>query len=43
LRAKLEEVDKELEDLYTQTAEELDQALAVCREVEGEECEPEAQ
>lgn len=43
LRAKLEEVDKEIESTYEEIAQDLDEALAVCREVEGEECEPEAQ
>jgi hypothetical protein len=43
LKQKLEKVDRELEETLAQTAEELDEALAVCREVEGEECEPEAQ
>jgi hypothetical protein len=43
LKQKLEEVDKELDETLVQTAEELDEAFAICREVEGEECEPEAQ
>jgi len=43
LKAKLEEVDEELEETLTQTAEELEEAFAVCREVEeGVKCEPEA-
>jgi hypothetical protein len=43
LKAKLEEVDRELEETLAQTARELDQALAICREVEeGVECEPQA-
>jgi hypothetical protein len=41
LKQKLEEVDRELEETLTQTAEELGEALAICREVEGEECESE--
>jgi hypothetical protein len=43
LKAKLEEVDKEIESKYEEIAEDLNDALAICREVEGEECEPEAQ
>jgi hypothetical protein len=43
LKAKLEEVDRELEETLAQTAKELDQALAICREVEeGVECESQA-
>jgi hypothetical protein len=42
LKAKFEEIDKELEETLTQTAEELEEAFAVCREVEGEGCEPQA-
>jgi len=42
LKAKLEEVDKEIESTYEEIAQDLDEALAICREVEGEECEPEA-
>jgi hypothetical protein len=42
LRAKLEEIDREVQKAYEEIAENLDEALAVCREVEGEECEPEA-
>jgi uncharacterized membrane-anchored protein YhcB (DUF1043 family) len=43
LKTKLEEIDKELEKTLAQTAEELDQAFAVCREIEeeGVKCEPE--
>jgi hypothetical protein len=43
LKAKLEEIDSEVQKTYEEIAENLDEALAVCREVEGEECEPEAQ
>ena len=43
LKAKLEEVDREVERTYEEMDKELDEALAICREVEGEECEPEAQ
>jgi hypothetical protein len=40
LKAKLEEVDRELEEALTQTTKELEEAFAVCREVEeGVECE----
>jgi hypothetical protein len=43
LKAKLEEVDKKLESTYEEMDKELEEALAICKEVEGEECEPEAQ
>jgi len=43
LKAKLEEVDREVERTYEEMDKELEEALAICREVEGEECEPEAQ
>jgi hypothetical protein len=43
LRAKLEEIDREVQEAYEEIAENLDEALAVCREVEGEECEPQTQ
>jgi hypothetical protein len=42
LKQKLEEVDKELETTYQEMDKELEEALAICKEVEGEECEPEA-
>jgi flagellar hook-basal body complex protein FliE len=41
LKQKLEEVDKELESTYEEMGKELEEALAICKEVEGEECEPE--
>jgi hypothetical protein len=43
LKAKLEEIDREVQKTYEEIAENLDEALAVCREVEGVECEPETQ
>jgi hypothetical protein len=42
LKAKLEEVDKELESTYEEMDKELEEALTICKEVEGEECEPQA-
>jgi hypothetical protein len=42
LKQKLEEVDREVQEAYEEIAQDLDEALAVCREIEGEECEPEA-
>jgi hypothetical protein len=41
LKTKLEEIDKELEKTLAQTAEELEEAFAVCREIEGVKCESE--
>jgi hypothetical protein len=41
LKAKLEEIDREVQKTYEEIAQNLDEALAICREVEGEECEPE--
>jgi len=43
LKQKLEEIDREVQEAYEEISQNLDEALAVCREVEeGEECEPEA-
>jgi len=41
LKQKLEEIDREVQKTYEEIAQDLDEALAICREVEGEECEPE--
>jgi hypothetical protein len=41
LKAKLEEIDREVQKTYEEIAQNLDEALAICREVEGEECESE--
>jgi len=43
LKQKLEEIDREVQEAYEEISQNLDEALAVCREVEeGVECEPEA-
>jgi hypothetical protein len=41
LKAKLEEIDREVQKTYEEIEQDLDEAFAVCREVEGEACESE--